>query len=74
MPADYLPVIVLMLAAVGFALTPLLLAWLWAKKFLSQQAGQGQECDLRMRFGVAGGRVDTIQIRVLPLRDYLPDF
>ena len=27
----YLPIIVLLLAAVAFALTPLLLAWIWAK-------------------------------------------
>jgi NADH-quinone oxidoreductase subunit A len=30
---SYLPVIILLLAAVGFAMTPLILAWLWAKKF-----------------------------------------
>jgi NADH:ubiquinone oxidoreductase subunit 3 (subunit A) len=47
---SYLPVIVLMLAAVGFALTPLLLAWLWAKKFSPNKPGKDKnatyECGL----------------------------
>ena len=29
--ASYLPVVILLVAAVGFAMTPLALAWLWAK-------------------------------------------
>src|SRR5580658_4592470 len=46
----YLPVIVLLLAAVAFALTPLLLAWLWAKKFSPHKPGPSKnavyECGL----------------------------
>jgi NADH:ubiquinone oxidoreductase subunit 3 (subunit A) len=53
MSADYLPVIVLMLAAVGFALTPLLLAWLWAKKFSPNKPGKDKnatyECGLESK-------------------------
>ncbi|TAL07232.1 MAG: NADH-quinone oxidoreductase subunit A, partial [Verrucomicrobia bacterium] len=36
MPGDYNPylfILVMALAAIAFAATPLLLAWLWAKKF-----------------------------------------
>ena len=46
----YLPVIVLLLAAVAFALTPLLLAWLWAKRFSPHKPGPSKnavyECGL----------------------------
>ncbi len=56
MPADnqsYLPVILLLLAAVGFALTPLALAWLWAKKFSPQKPGLDKnstyECGLESK-------------------------
>lgn len=46
----YLPVIVLFLAAAAFALTPLLLAWLWAKFFSPQKSGPSKnavyECGL----------------------------
>jgi NADH:ubiquinone oxidoreductase subunit 3 (subunit A) len=37
--ALYLPIFVLFIAAVGFALAPLLLAWLWAKKFSPRKPG-----------------------------------
>jgi NADH-quinone oxidoreductase subunit A len=50
---SYLPVIILMLAAVGFALTPLTLAWLWAKKFSPKKPGQDKnatyECGLESK-------------------------
>jgi NADH:ubiquinone oxidoreductase subunit 3 (subunit A) len=56
MPGDnatYLPVIILMVAAVGFALTPLLLAWLWAKKFSPKKPGKDKnatyECGLESK-------------------------
>ena len=56
MPVDkvsYLPVIILLLAAVGFALTPLALAWLWAKKFSPKKPGQDKnatyECGLESK-------------------------
>src|SRR5437870_5665471 len=50
---SYLPVIILMLAAVGFALTPLALAWLWAKKFSPKKPGHDKnatyECGLESK-------------------------
>jgi NADH:ubiquinone oxidoreductase subunit 3 (subunit A) len=53
MNSPYLPVIILMLAAVGFALTPLALAWLWAKKFSPKKPGQDKnatyECGLESK-------------------------
>jgi NADH:ubiquinone oxidoreductase subunit 3 (subunit A) len=53
MNSSYLPVIILMLAAVGFALTPLALAWLWAKKFSPKKPGQDKnatyECGLESK-------------------------
>ncbi len=35
----YRPIAILMIAAVGFAVTPLLLAWLWSKKFSPRKPG-----------------------------------
>ena len=53
MNSPYLPIIILMLAAVGFALTPLALAWLWAKKFSPKKPGQDKnaiyECGLESK-------------------------
>src|ERR1700751_1153893 len=53
MSADYLPVIILLLAAVGFAMTPLALAWLWAKKFSPKKPGAQKnaiyECGLESK-------------------------
>jgi NADH:ubiquinone oxidoreductase subunit 3 (subunit A) len=47
---QYLPVLVLLLAAIAFALTPLLLARLWAKKFSPHKPGPSKnavyECGL----------------------------
>jgi len=37
--SPYLPVLVLLLAAVGFALAPLLMASIWARKFSPQKTG-----------------------------------
>jgi NADH:ubiquinone oxidoreductase subunit 3 (subunit A) len=52
-PHPYLPVIVLFAAAVGFALTPIALAWLWAKKFSPQKPGKDKnsiyECGLESK-------------------------
>lgn len=49
----YLPILVLFCAAVGFALTPLALAWLWAKKFSPQKPGEDKnaiyECGLESK-------------------------
>jgi len=36
---SYLPIVVLLVGAVGFAVAPLALAWLWAKKFSPQKPG-----------------------------------
>lgn len=56
MPAadnSYLPVLVLFVAAIGFALTPLALAWLWAKKFSPKKPGHDKnaiyECGLESK-------------------------
>src|SRR3954471_18498116 len=53
MSGQYLPVIILLLAAVGFALTPLALAWLWAKKFSPPKPGHDKnatyECGLESK-------------------------
>ena len=35
----YLPIVILAIAAAGFAVTPLALAWLWAKKFSPRKPG-----------------------------------
>jgi len=50
MQSQYLPIAVLFLAALGFALAPLALAWLWARKFSPQKPGHDKnaiyECGL----------------------------
>ena len=50
---SYLPVVVLFVAAVGFALAPLALAWLWAKTFAPAKPGQDKnatyECGLESK-------------------------
>ena len=55
-PADnatYLPVVILLVVAVGFALAPLALAWLWAKKFSPKKPGEEKnatyECGLQSK-------------------------
>ena len=52
-PNLYLPILVLMVAAAGFALTPLLLAWLWAKKYSPRKPGADKnatyECGLESK-------------------------
>ncbi|HLP76185.1 MAG TPA: NADH-quinone oxidoreductase subunit A [Candidatus Paceibacterota bacterium] len=49
----YLPILVLLVAAVGFALTPLALAWLWAQKFSPRKPGHDKnatyECGLESK-------------------------
>jgi NADH:ubiquinone oxidoreductase subunit 3 (subunit A) len=51
--SPYLFICVLLLAAVLFALTPLGLAWLWAKKFSPRKPGPGKnaiyECGLESK-------------------------
>ncbi len=46
----YLPVIVLLIGGAGFAIGPLALAWVWAKKFSPQKSGPSKnaiyECGL----------------------------
>jgi NADH:ubiquinone oxidoreductase subunit 3 (subunit A) len=38
-PDSYLPIVVLAIAAAGFAIAPLALAWFWAKKFSPRKPG-----------------------------------
>jgi NADH-quinone oxidoreductase subunit A len=49
----YLPLVVLAVAAVAFALTPLALAWLWSKKFSPRKPGPEKnaiyECGLESK-------------------------
>src|SRR5438093_9662332 len=56
MPAEYSPylfIFVLLIGAALFALTPLALAWLWAKKFSPQKPGKDKnsiyECGLESK-------------------------
>ena len=50
---NYLPVVILLLAAIGFASAPLVLAWLWAKKFSPKKPGPDKnatyECGLESK-------------------------
>ena len=60
---SYLPIVILALAAVGFALVPLALAWVWARVFSPRKPGEDKnatyECGLEskgdawIRFGAA---------------------
>jgi NADH:ubiquinone oxidoreductase subunit 3 (subunit A) len=47
---SYLPIVVLLVAGAGFAIAPLGLAWLWAKKYSPQKSGPSKnsvyECGL----------------------------
>ena len=49
----YGPIAILMIAAAGFAIAPLALAWLWAKKFSPRKPGPGKnatyECGLESK-------------------------
>jgi|SRR6185437_5153106 len=51
--SDYLPVLILAIAATGFAIAPLALAWLWAKKFSPKKPGRDKnaiyECGLESK-------------------------
>jgi NADH-quinone oxidoreductase subunit A len=56
MPVEYSPylfIVVMLVAAVGFALAPLGLAWLWAKKYSPRKPGPGKnaiyECGLESK-------------------------
>src|SRR5437899_9839769 len=56
MPVEYSPylfILILMIAAVAFAVTPLALAWLWAKKFSPPKPGKDKnaiyECGLESK-------------------------
>ena len=46
----YLPIVVLLIGGAGFAVAPLVLAWLWAKKFSPRKSGPSKnaiyECGL----------------------------
>jgi NADH-quinone oxidoreductase subunit A len=49
----YLPILVLLIGGAGFALGPLALAWIWAKKFSPQKSGPSKnavyECGLESK-------------------------
>src|SRR5881296_3571042 len=51
--SPYLLIVILLLGAVVFALTPLLLAWLWARKFSPRKPGRDKnaiyECGLESK-------------------------
>ncbi|HOP96835.1 MAG TPA: NADH-quinone oxidoreductase subunit A [Verrucomicrobiota bacterium] len=53
MSNPYLPVLILMVAALAFALGPLALAWIWAKKFSPKKPGPAKnatyECGLESK-------------------------
>jgi NADH-quinone oxidoreductase subunit A len=50
---NYLPIIVLLFAAVGFAVLPLALAWVWARRFSPRKPGPDKnatyECGLESK-------------------------
>jgi NADH:ubiquinone oxidoreductase subunit 3 (subunit A) len=52
----YRPIAILMFAAVGFAVAPLMMAWLWAKKFSPRKPGPVKnatyECGLESKTDV----------------------
>src|SRR2546430_12071833 len=52
-PSPYVLILVLLVGAVAFGLTPLILAWLWAKKFSPQKPGKEKnaiyECGLESK-------------------------
>jgi NADH-quinone oxidoreductase subunit A len=58
---SYLTLLVLMAAAVGFAVTPLALAWVWARCFSPAKPGPSKAATYEC--GLEG-------IRVLPLRHH----
>ncbi|SRR6266702_3248077 len=49
----YRPIAILMIAAIGFSLSPLLIAWLWSKKFSPRKPGPSKnatyECGLESK-------------------------
>jgi len=51
--SPYLTVIVLLIAGAGFAIVPLLLAWIWAKRFSPRKSGPSKnaiyECGLESK-------------------------
>ena len=56
MPVEYSPylfIVILLVSATGFALTPLALAWLWARKFSPRKPGPDKnaiyECGLESK-------------------------
>lgn len=53
----YRPIAILMIAAIGFAIAPLLMAWLWSKKFSPRKPGPAKnsayECGLESKNDVS---------------------
>ena len=58
----YMPIVILMMAAIGFAIFPLVVAWLWSKKFSLRKPGPVKnstyECGLEAK--------DDLFLRVRP--------
>ena len=65
----YRPIAILMIVALGFAVSPLALAWLWARKFSPRKPGPVKnstyECGLESKDDV----FLQFQAGVLPVRD-----
>ena len=61
--SPYFPVLVLLVAGLGFAITPLALAWIWAWKFSPRKPGPSKnaiyECGLELSFGRCLGPIPS---------------
>jgi NADH:ubiquinone oxidoreductase subunit 3 (subunit A) len=57
----YLPIVVLAIAAAGFAISPLVLAWLWAKKFSPRKPGPYKNATYEC--GLESNNADLIRLR-----------
>ena len=57
----YLPIIVLAIAAAGFAISPLVLAWLWSKKFSPRKPGPYKNATYEC--GLESKEADLIRFR-----------
>ena len=70
----YFSLAVLFLAALGFGLAPLALAWLWSRVFSPAKPNADQELHLRVRTGVKGRCLGAVPLRLLPVRHHLSIF
>ncbi len=72
-PDPYLSIAVLAIAAAGFAIAPLGLAWLWAKKFSPHKPGPNKNTTYECGLETKDDALDPVQAGVLPVRDHLFD-